>query len=362
MCKYNKLNCNKDLWLIVLTMNVTIITVINILMSTLDFFLYYQRSINLNNYNWFIMIIFIPFIALLYCSSLTCFFVYKKKITQQLLISQFKNKYIYIGSFIETVTALMNSVIFVELSILHIILISNVSLIIRVILNYFILKKKYAYTHYIGLFCTITGSLIILLKNVTNNSDNVNIIILAFGLNFCNIIQSIIKEKIIKQDTVYEMWGYWVSFYFYQFINGLIVFPIFINIKSINDVNVFLYKAINCQILGNNSVIDDNCNCAYLWFILYFFNGVMVDVVVLIIYKNKSNIFSELLKSVINPIIIFTGYLLVKIDILSNNNDDYDVNMEKIIGFFLSFAGLLIYNFKKEIYEKNDIETPLLPS
>ena len=156
------------------------------------------------------------------------------------------------------------------------------------------------------------------------------------------------------------MCGYWVIFYFYQFINGLIVFPIFINIKSINDVNIFLYEAINCQFLGNNSVIDDNCNFAYLWFILYFFNGVMVGVVVLIIYKNKSNVFSELLKGIINPIIILTGYLLVKFDILNNNNNDYDINLEKIIGFLLSCIGLLLYNLKKEIYEKNDIETPLL--
>ena len=88
------------------------------------------------------MIIFIPFIALLYFSSLTLFFIYKKEITSCLLISQFKNKYIYISSFIETVTALMNSVIFFELSMLHIILISNISLIIRIILNYFILKKN----------------------------------------------------------------------------------------------------------------------------------------------------------------------------------------------------------------------------
>ena len=330
-------------------------------MSVLDFFLYYQRSINLNNYNWFIMIIFIPLIALLYFSSLTLVFIYKKKITSHLLIGQFKNKYIYISSFIETVTSLMNSVIFFELSMLHIILISNISLIIRIILNYFILKKKYEYTHYIGVFFTITGSLIILLKNINNISDNVNTVILTFVLNFFNIIQSIIKEKIIKQYATYEMWGYWVSFYFYQFINGLIVFPIFINIKSINDVNIFLYEAINCQFLGNNSVINDNCNFAYLWFILYFFNGVMVGVIILIIYKNKSNVFSELLKGVTNPIIILTGYLLVKFDILNNNND-YDINFEKIIGFFLSFVGLLIYNFKKEIYEKNDIETPLLPS
>jgi hypothetical protein len=128
------------------------------------------------------------------------------------------------------------------------------------------------------------------LKNGNNISDNVNTIILTFLLNFFNIIQSIIKEKLIKQYTIYEMWGYWVSFYFYQFINGLIVFPIFINIKSVNDVNIFLYEAINCQFFGINSVIDDNCNFAYLWFILYFFNGVMVGVIILIIYKNKSNV------------------------------------------------------------------------
>ena len=330
-------------------------------MSILDFFLYYQRSINLNNYNWVIMIIFIPFIALLYCSSLTFFFIYKKKITSHRLVSQVKNKYIYISSLIETITALMDSVVFIELSILHIILISNISLIIRVILNYFILKKKYVHTHYIGLCCIITGSLIILLKNVTNNSDNINTIILTFALNFFNIIQSIIEEKIIKQDTSYEMWGYWVSFYFYQFINGLIVFPIFIKIKSIDDIHTFLYKSINCQFLGNNNESNDNCNFAYLWFIVYIFNGVMVDVVVLIIYKNKGNVFSELLKSVINPMIIFIGYLLVKFDILSKT-DDYDVTIEKIIGFVLSCIGLLFYNLKKEIHTKNTIEVPLLSS
>lgn len=310
------------------------------------------------------MIIFIPFIALLYCLSLTCFFIYKKKITSRLFINQIKNKYIYISSFIETITALIASVIFVKLSILYIILISNVSIIIRVILNYFILKKKYTYTHYVGLFLIITGSLIILFNNIANNSDNVNIIILTFALNFFNIIQSIIEEKIIKQDTPYEMWCYWVSFYFYQFMNGLIVFPILINIKSITDVHTFLYKSINCQFLGINDESNDNCNFAYLWFIVYIFNGVMVDVVVLIIYKNKGNVFSELLKSVISPITIFTGYLLVKFDILKQN-DDYNVNVEKIIGFFVSCIGLLVYNLKKEINEKemnekNMIETPLL--
>ena len=330
-------------------------------MSIFDFFLYYQRSVNLSNYNWVIMIIFIPFIALIYCSSLTYFFIYKKKITSQRLVSQFKNKYIYISSLIEIIISLINSVVFVELSILHIILISNISLIIRVILNYLIFKKKYAYTHYIGVCCIITGSLIILLKNVTNNSDNVNIIILTFALNFCNIIQSMNDEKIIKQDTSYEMWCYWVSFYFYQFVNGLIVFPIFIKIKSIDDLHVFLYKSINCQFLGNNNESNDNCNFAYLWFIVFIFNGVMGDVVVLIIYKNKGNVFSELLNSVINPMIIFIGYFLVKFDILSKN-DDYDVTVEKIFGFVLSCIGLLFYNLKKEIYEKNAIENPLLPS
>ena len=335
-----------------------------VLMSILDFFLYYQRSINLNNYNWVIMIIFIPFIALLYCLSLTCFFIYKKKITSRLFINQIKNKYIYVSSFIETITALIASVIFVKLSILYIILISNVSIIIRVILNYFILKKKYTYTHYVGLFFIITGSLIILFNNIANNSDNINAIILTFVLNFFNIIQSIIEEKIIKQDTTYEMWCYWVSFYFYQFLNGLIVFPILINIKSIDNVHTFLYKSINCQFLGINDESNDNCNFAYIWFIVYIFNGVMVDVVVLIIYKNKGNVFSELLKSVISPMTIFTGYLLVKFDIL-NQNDDYNVNVEKIIGFFVSCIGLLVYNLKKEMNEKemnekNMIETPLL--
>ena len=310
------------------------------------------------------MIIFIPFIALLYCLSLTCFFIYKKKITSRLFINQIKNKYIYVSSFIETITALIASVIFVKLSILYIILISNVSIIIRVILNYFILKKKYTYTHYVGLFFIITGSLIILFNNIANNSDNINAIILTFVLNFFNIIQSIIEEKIIKQDTTYEMWCYWVSFYFYQFLNGLIVFPILINIKSIDNVHTFLYKSINCQFLGINDESNDNCNFAYIWFIVYIFNGVMVDVVVLIIYKNKGNVFSELLKSVISPMTIFTGYLLVKFDIL-NQNDDYNVNVEKIIGFFVSCIGLLVYNLKKEMNEKemnekNMIETPLL--
>lgn len=310
------------------------------------------------------MIIFIPFIALLYCLSLTCFFIYKKKITSRLFINQIKNKYIYVSSFIETITALIASVIFVKLSILYIILISNVSIIIRVILNYFILKKKYTYTHYVGLFFIITGSLIILFNNIANNSDNINAIILTFVLNFFNIIQSIIEEKIIKQDTTYEMWCYWVSFYFYQFLNGLIVFPILINIKSIDNVHTFLYKSINCQFLGINDESNDNCNFAYLWFIVYIFNGVMVDVVVLIIYKNKGNVFSELLKSVISPMTIFTGYLLVKFDILKQN-DDYNVNVEKIIGFFVSCIGLLVYNLKKEMNEKemnekNMIETPLL--
>ena len=238
------------------------------------------------------------------------------------------------------------------------------SIIIRVILNYFILKKKYTYTHYVGLFFIITGSLIILFNNIANNSDNINAIILTFVLNFFNIIQSIIEEKIIKQDTTYEMWCYWVSFYFYQFLNGLIVFPILINIKSIDNVHTFLYKSINCQFLGINDESNDNCNFAYLWFIVYIFNGVMVDVVVLIIYKNKGNVFSELLKSVISPMTIFTGYLLVKFDILKQN-DDYNVNVEKIIGFFVSCIGLLVYNLKKEMNEKemnekNMIETPLL--
>lgn len=342
-------------------MNITIMISFNIVMTILDFFLYYQRSINLNNYNWFIMIIITPFIALFYCLLITSFYIYKKKITSQLLINEIKNKYIYIISLIETITALLATIIFVKLSILYIILISNMSLIIRVILNYFILKKKYVYTHYIGLFCIIAGSLIILLNNITNSSDNINIIILTIVLNFCHIIQSIIEEKIIKQYSIYEMWCFWVSFYFYQFINGLLVFPIFINIKSINDITPFLYKAINCQFFGNNSDINDNCNFAYLWFILYIFNGIMVDVIVLIIYKNKSNIFSELLKSVINPLIMCFGYLFVKFNIISKNND-YEINIEKIIGFILSCIGLLLYNIKKEIiYKKKSIEVPLLP-
>ena len=117
----------------------------------------------------------------------------------------------------------------------------------------------------------------------------------------------------------------------------------------------------NCQFLGINDESNDNCNFAYLWFIVYIFNGVMVDVVVLIIYKNKGNVFSELLKSVINPIIIFIGYLLVKFDIL-RKNDDYDVTVEKIIGFVLSCIGLLYYTLKKEIHSENAIESPLLSS
>ena len=338
-------------------MKILFIVFTNTVMSILDFFLYYQRSVNLKNYNWFIMTVAVPIIAFIYCSLYSLFFNKNK----QLLVSLFKNKYVYLASFIETITAIIASVIYFELSILYIILLSQLSLVIRVFLNYLILKKRYSYTHFIGIIFIIVGSCTILFKNSNTNNNNNNLlvpILLTLILHFFSIIQSIIEEKVIKQFTLDEIVCYWISFYFYQIINGLIVFPIYIYIKSINNVSNFVYNALKCQFIGINIEPTDYCDFAYVWFIFYLINGVMVDIVIFILYTKKGNVFSQLLKNVIDPLIILIGLLLVKYNVINKN---YDFNIEEIIGFLLSCAGLFIYSLKNEIQiNKTPINEPLL--
>jgi len=84
----------------------------------------------------------------------------------------------------------------------------------------------------------------------------------------------------------------------------------------------------------------------------------MVDFVIFVLYTKKGNVFSQLLKNVIDPLIILIGYLLVKYGIINKN---FDFSIEQIIGFVLSCIGLFIYSLKNEIQiNKTEINEPLL--
>ena len=351
-------------------MSIFLLIVIDLLVAPLDTIIYIQWINSLKNYKLlsgaiicpFIIIpfYFIPFLIYKYKGLLTC------KSTN---LSQ--KKLILLGTF-DGIVAILAAVSVPYISICTLIILSRCSLIFTMILSYYFLDRRYLFNHYISLVLTMLCILFNIIpqfidKNYSNYSDPISVCIYIICI-FIMVLSYTYKEKYLKDKK--ELNIFWMNsmISFWQFILGMVIMSLFLIYYIFYEkksIDLYINNWLNCQFLGINYNIDDNCNKSLLWLILYEFLNTLVNVLMNLILRNGSSLIYLIISTLKTPMTILIGYILITYNVINTTpGQKNQLNYIEYITLAVLMISSYIYYIKPEQsrYTNNDIEQSLLVS
>lgn len=277
--------------------------------TSIDYLLNVRWINSMKNYTVISGSILFPLFGLIffYIPTLYLYLNNKLNMTENNKVS--RKDMIAIASF-DGFNALLSTIPIPYLSIVIMSIVDKVNLPLVALSSFIFLGRRYYPSHYLGIFLTLYGILVSFIPNFMDND-----IKLHFGWMFV-YISSIIpgtasyiyKEKRLKEVDVSVWWmNSWICFY--QLIIGFLFLPITIlssHTLSFSNFPQHMSEAFKCQFAGINSNPGDECQDAFLWFMLFNFISTISNILMFLIIQDGSAVLFIIIRTLKTPI---TSYL-----------------------------------------------------
>lgn len=306
------------------------------------FYLEYLNTIE--KYIWIAPFIIFPLINCLTYGIIVYFRKYKNKIHHMHLL--------LLGLF-DVCYDLIYTISVPKISLVSNTVVSKISYFVIMISSFYFMKRRYLYTHYIGIALCLTGILLSLIKSSDNKENSFWYIILFLVGVILQSLSAVYKEYFIKNikdlDIFIMIWHInmwelvWCGIFFFTiFINDINPYKV-----SINNINEFLGEAFSCQF--------KECHNSLLYLFLSQIFSMSMFLLNFKIIKEYSSMAGDLLLTVNGPIFLFVMYFLIKYDKVSiNDKEKYELNIVNYISLILTFIGSIVYLVKKEYTYKDE--------
>ena len=277
--------------------------------TSIDYLLNVRWINSMKNYTVISGSILFPLFGLIffYIPTLYLHLINKLDMTENNKVS--RKDMIAIASF-DGLNALLATIPIPYLSVVIMSIVDKVNLPLVALSSFIFLGRRYYPSHYLGIFLTLYGILVSFIPNFMDND-----IKLHFGWMFV-YISSIIpgtasyiyKEKRLKEVDVSVWWmNSWICFY--QLIIGFLFLPITIlssHTLSFSNFPQHMSEAFKCQFAGINSNPGDECQDAFLWFMLFNFISTISNILMFLIIQEGSAVLFIIIRTLKTPI---TSYL-----------------------------------------------------
>jgi hypothetical protein len=268
-------------------------------------------------------------------------------------------------------SAIASSLTIPYISIIVLIVLGKMSLPITMLLSYYILDRRYCWTHYTGLGITLFGVTLSIVPYLFKDKDTQSSNPWAIAVYILSLIPGVLsyiyKEKFLKNSRNVNMWWMNSCISFWQFIIGIATIPfLFIPLTQINinpsNFGDYISRGFNCQFNGEDFYNNDRCRFSLLWLLIYQLISTLANILIFLILKHGSSMVFMVLSTLKTPITGFLGYILISSNLLyTTEAQKVHIHLVDYFSLFLIIIGSIIYNIKPENSRPiNELEQRLL--
>jgi len=303
----------------------------------------------MQNYTIFAGAILFPLSGILFFAIPTIYLIKTGKINQYNSTNIVSRKDLFIIALFDSLRSIIQSIPTPYLTIISMNIFNKLSLIGIPIASYFFLNTRYLPNHFLGIFLTMYGITITFIPNFIQHQSIGNgwlaLYILGIIPDVCSFIY---KEKKLKQRPNIWWFNTWVCIY--QLFIGILLLPLNILIFSVRDFPKQIGYGFMCQFVGKNMQEGDDCKYAFLWLIIFSILSTIMNTIMLMIIRDGSSVLFVIINTLKTPITSYLGSFKV----LAGKNVS-KINITDIFSFIILLVGSIVYNWKNEIKENDDI-------
>ena len=240
------------------------------------------------------------------------------------------------------------------LSIIVMTILDKLSLPILMGFSYCMLNRRYYKSHYLGVFLTVYAVMVSYIPSFSDGKFNEGWATFIFIVSILpGVLSFVFKEKMLDDQEVDIWWmNLWISVW--QFLFGLLMFPIMLiplsgsdlTIKA-SDVGNYFNDAFKCQFAGINSRPNDECDKNLMYLIIYNVISTFINILMFMMIKEGSATYYMIINTVKLPIQAWLGSFK---SIAGTNYSP--ININNLFSFVLLAVSTVVYNNKKEIVYK----------
>ena len=320
--------------------------------TSVDYILYVNWVDTMSNYNWYAGSFIFPLIGCIFFWIPTWYMQYiqKEKFVEEKKIQQ--KDLVKIG-ILDSLNSILGTLATPFLSIVMMTITDKIQLPLMMLASYFLLKRRYHKSHYLGCILTIYGVMVAFVPDFESNRPNNYLWLFIYILSILPAVASFsAKEAYLKKDTDLSIcWlNSWISLW--QLLFGLITFPVLFiplpapsgnNIKPY-ELGAYFINATKCQFGGVNSQLGDKCTYSFLILFTYQIINTIVNVLMFLIIREGSSVNFIIVNALKSPITAWIG---------SNKSiagkHAQNISISDFFSFIAIFIGAIVYNHNYEI-------------
>jgi len=233
-------------------------------------------------------------------------------------------KSIFAISAYDTIGSLISAFTVSEISIMLNMVVSKILLPMTMIVSYFVLNKRYSWSHYLGALVTMCGIFIMAIPKIINSSDSTNMIALTFFIisfipwTFAGITkESYLKTVKINKSVMNFM------IYLFQLCIAIPILPVlyyFLEQPTVGlSLGSYITNSLGCQL---SLTSDEECKYALRFLLTDQILSAFSSVLGLIIVQESSVTVYIILSTLRLPITQMMGYYLSTNGIITFTKDD----------------------------------------
>lgn len=325
------------------------LSLILIIVTPLDYILYIRWLDGMINYKWFASSFIFPFFGII--------FFYLGVIFKNILskpVKKCRQKPLAVMGVMDGIRSLLQSFSAPYLSIIVMTILDKLSLPILMGFSYCMLNRRYYKSHYLGVFLTVYAVMVSYIPSFSDGKFNEGWATFIFIVSILpGVLSFVFKEKMLDDQEVDIWWmNLWISVW--QFLFGLLMFPIMLiplsgsdlTIKA-SDVGNYFNDAFKCQFAGINSRPNDECDKNLMYLIIYNVISTFINILMFMMIKEGSATYYMIINTVKLPIQAWLGSFK---NIAGTNYSP--ININNLFSFVLLAVSTVVYNNKKEIVYK----------
>jgi hypothetical protein len=322
------------------------LSLILVVVTPLDYILYIRWLDGMINYKWFASSFIFPLFGILFFYMGVLF----KNLTNR-PVKKCVQKPLGVMGIMDGIRSLLQSFSAPYLSIIVMTILDKLSLPLLMGCSYCMLNRRYYKSHYLGVFLTVYAVMVSYIPSFSDGKFNEGWATFIFIVSIIpGVLSFVFKEKMLDDQEVDIWWmNLWISVW--QFIFGLVMFPVMlaplsgsdITIK-VNDVGSYFKDAFKCQFSGINSRPNDNCENNLSYLLIYNIVSTFINIIMFMMIKEGSSTYYMIINTVKLPIQAWLG------SFKSIAGSNYaPININNLFSFVLLAVSTVVYNNKKEI-------------
>jgi uncharacterized membrane protein len=277
--------------------------------TSIDYLLNVRWINSMNNYTIISGSILFPLFGLIFFFIPTFYLHLTNKLDMTENNKVSRKDMIAIASF-DGLNALLATIPIPYLSIVIMSIVDKVNLPLVALASFIFLGRRYYPSHYLGIFLTLYGILVSFIPNFMEHDISLHIgwMFIYMSSIIPGTASYVYKEKKLKEVNVSVWWmNSWICLY--QLFIGFLFLPITIlssHTLTFSNFPKHMSDAFKCQFAGINSNPGDECQDAFLWFMLFNFISTFSNILMFLIIQEGSAVLFIIIRTLKTPI---TSYL-----------------------------------------------------